>query len=571
MRSIWSCSQCVALLLFALLGKKTVASHAGRQREDVLHRVAKARVTALPARRDEGSCPAAHSLCPASLSGDCCPAGYACAVDSCYATTAGPTTACGRSGYFACAATDGGGCCPVGYVCQTRNECVPPAGVSNTYTQCPNSYHLCPSSFGFGCCSNGMGCAPNACYRTDPVTSTITQTVTTTSGIQTLKTTRTAVTISTPTPPTALPTGDGSDVVAKFIPTSVPKVPASSPSSNPDGGGGGLSRAAIGGIIAGVVILLVVVVVAAFLIIRRLKRVEDVMESRKGSSSGKKTKSQSQTQMEHYGRQLQSPTYLDDMSIDPLMIASDTNNTSTAGTPQPGLDATRRARSDSTSLSPSPNMLHHGAPADKRSRHASPDPSAGYFDVPARVHNVPAGSQQQQQPMTAAAPGQQQHGGHVYHHYHHWRQQSNTSELSADGSDNGTTVHSPLVPQAAAELDASAGYAELPGDGHDRGGAVRSRSSSAASNPGGGGFGHARWRSGGVGVHGPSSGSGGGGGGLGLGPLDEESAEMMHGYHGRRNQQAGQTAAGLDVDWDVSSPVVLGFQSQEPQPPARGA
>ena len=110
MRSIWSCSSCAVLLLFALLGRDASASHVGRQWKDV-HRIAKAQVTAHPARRDEGSCPAEHSSCAASLGGDCCPSRYACAVDSCYATTAGPTTACGKAGFFACGPVNGGGEC----------------------------------------------------------------------------------------------------------------------------------------------------------------------------------------------------------------------------------------------------------------------------------------------------------------------------------------------------------------------------------------------------------------------------------------------------------------------------
>jgi hypothetical protein len=111
MRSIWSCSSCAVLLLFALLGRDASASHVARQWKDV-HRIPKAQVTAHPARRDEGSCPAEHSLCAASLGGDCCPSRYACATDSCYATTAGPTTACGKVGYFACGPVNGGGECP---------------------------------------------------------------------------------------------------------------------------------------------------------------------------------------------------------------------------------------------------------------------------------------------------------------------------------------------------------------------------------------------------------------------------------------------------------------------------
>ena len=110
MRSVWSCSSCVVLVFFALLGREATASRPGRPWKDDVHRVAKAQVTAHPARRDEGVCPAAHASCPETLGGGCCPSRYACAADSCYVTTAGPTTACAKSGYFACAATDGGEC-----------------------------------------------------------------------------------------------------------------------------------------------------------------------------------------------------------------------------------------------------------------------------------------------------------------------------------------------------------------------------------------------------------------------------------------------------------------------------
>ena len=110
MRSVWSCSSCVVLLLSALFGSETAASHVGRQRKDVLlDRIAKAQVTAHPARRDEGgSCSVDHVLCPASLNGGCCPSLHACATDYCYATAAAPTTACARPGYAACAAEEGG-------------------------------------------------------------------------------------------------------------------------------------------------------------------------------------------------------------------------------------------------------------------------------------------------------------------------------------------------------------------------------------------------------------------------------------------------------------------------------
>ncbi|KAK4242139.1 hypothetical protein C8A03DRAFT_11631 [Achaetomium macrosporum] len=561
MRSIWSCSSCALLLLVALLGRETLASHPGKLWRKSVHQIAKAQVTAHPARRDEGTCPTEHTSCPASLNGGCCPSRYACAVDSCYATTAGPTTACERANYFACAPVNGGvGCCPVGYVCGDGEECIPPASATYTDLSCPNEYFLCPSSVGYGCCRSGMGCAPNACYSTAPVTTTVLQTITTTSGSQTVTTTRTAVTVATPTPPSGLPTDDA-NVAAKFIPTSVPKVAASSSSES----GGGLSGGAIGGIIAGVVILLIVVVVAAFLIIRRLKQVEDIVESKRGSS---KTKSQSQAQMEHYGRQLHSDA--DDMiSVDPLMVR---NNASSAGTPQPEPDASW-GRSDSTGFTPSPNMFGF---ADDRSRHASPDSNQGYFDIPGRVQNLPSGGAVSQQPMQPAlVRGSMDSAGTTTRHrpyaYTHWRQQSNASELSADGSDNGmnATVHSPLVGGAGvSELEAPGGFAELPGAVAG----VRSRSSSTTSAPGRGhGYVHARSRSGGInqpppGQSSPTVGA------SGLEPLATlvETASEMHGYHGPRNQQAGQTAAGLDAQsgWDVSGGFYPQQQQQEPRPGA---
>jgi hypothetical protein len=40
-------------------------------------------------------------------------------------------------------------------------------------------------------------------------------------------------------------------------------------------------------------------------------------------------------------------------------------------------------------------------------------------------------------------------------------------------------------------------------------------------------------------------------------PLDvvNEGAELIHGYYGPRDQAVGQTAAGLDITHDLSSPV----------------
>ncbi|KAK3293510.1 uncharacterized protein B0H64DRAFT_327289 [Chaetomium fimeti] len=563
MRSIWSCSSCAVVLIFALWGGNTSASHVGREWKDV-HRVAKAQVTAHPARRDEGACPAEYTSCAAALNGGCCPSRYACGPDSCIATTAGPTTACGRVGFFACNPVNGEpGCCPLGSTCEEGFECRPSPGITFTNLECPSDYFLCPGSD--GCCRNGLGCGPGiSCYSTEPVTTTLTQTTTTTSGTEVVTEIQTTETVITPTIPSE--TVEDTGAALKFMPTSVPKFPASTPSSESDGG---LSGGAIGGIIGGVVVLLIVVVVAAFLIIRRLKHVEDIMESKRGSSSGKKSQSQSQAQKEHYGRQLHSD--MDDMSVDPLMVppsTTATNNNSTSATPQPGGAASSRGRADSAGFTPSPNIF-----PDDRSRHASPDFSGGYFDVvPGQQHAAhnPAAASLQQQPMQAArirgstdSASTTQRRGYAYTH---WRQQSNASELSADGSDNGG-LGSPYFPPTAGtagtgtgggipELDGSGGFVELPGAGAPtttttpgpavppHSGGVRSRSSSNTSI--GAPRGHVRRRSDGVTSPGLGQGMGMGMGqaDAGLEPLDE-GAEI-HGYYGRRDQQAGQTAAGLE-------------------------
>ncbi|KAK0634469.1 hypothetical protein B0T17DRAFT_7411 [Bombardia bombarda] len=537
MRSIWSCSSCVVLLLFAIYGGEAAASHAGRERKDIIHRIAKAQVTGVPLRRDEdGTCATDYTACPASLSGGCCPSRYACATDSCYATTAGPTTACGKANYFACPATDSGGCCPVGYLCGPI-QCELPAGLQNTLTSCPNDYFLCPASLNYGCCKNGMGCALNACYSTEPVTTTIYRPVTTTSDGHTITSTKTAVTVATPTAPTNLPVSD-LNVAAKFIPSTVTKLPMTSSQS---GSGGGLTNAQLGGIIAAVVILLIIVITATAVIYRRLNRVQDAVESKKGSTTDPQTKSRSHAQMEHYGRQLHnSPSEPDNMSNDPFITPN--SNTSAANTPQIGglAGQVRRGRSDSDN-----SAMQNGYPlgtsidGSGNLRYASPDSNVGYFDLPARVQNMPGG----RQPMRTSTDSHATHGQQGQFSYH-WRQQSNASELSGDGSEHGGGPGSPL---AVTELDGSGAYVELPVIDQDGG---RSRSSSVTASPRPS-LGHNRQRSGSNGprVEAPTSAPG-------FGPLGVVSEEIIHGYYGPRDRQAGQTSVGMGVELDLSSPTV---------------
>lgn len=556
MPSVWSCSPCAVLLLSAVVGREAGATHVGGRHKALAHRVEKvqAQVTAHPKKRDATVCPSSYDLCPASLNGGCCPPRYGCATDACYATTAGTQSACNMAGYYNCGAAAGGGCCPEGYICGA-DDCTAPAGVSSVMTSCPASYYLCPASFNYGCCLTGYGCATNACYVTTLSTATYTQTATTTdAGGQTITTTRTATTVQTPTPPTAVPLTSNSNAVAKFIPTSVEKVPAtSSPSS---GGGGGLTKPQLGGIIGGAVALLLAVVVAAFIVIRRLNRVANVVGTPKTSSSGDQSGSNHRpAAMAQQYRP--SPSEIDGMGYDPLMMPNTPgdggSSIGAAGTPQGWPNGGGRNRSDSD-YSSQPAITPYGAP-DTAARHPSMDSNpagAGYFDI-LRVHNMPGA-----RPATTMRASVDSQGNVVQ--YGHGRQWSNTSELSNGSSDTAHGVGSPLIP---AELDVAGGFIpELDVSPADGGGGRRPRSGTSSSSAVGSprpSLNNRRYS---------SSGSGAAGAGLpsptGNQPLDpvNESAEVMHGHYGPRRGQVGQTAAGLEIQHDITSPVAVRFQER---------
>ncbi|KAK1779388.1 hypothetical protein QBC45DRAFT_137217 [Copromyces sp. CBS 386.78] len=487
MRSVWSCSSCVAFSIMALFGLEAMASQteAALLEKDTVHRVPKKpQITPPPQpllrlkRRgdDHLTCPVNHSLCPESLGGGCCPDQYECASDACSATTAALGTACGKVGYYFCPITAGQGCCPDGWVCDAVRDCIAPYGVTNTFTSCPASYKLCPSSYNYGCCPNSMGCAVDACYSTEPFSTTLVDILTLTSGGKTITTTQISAVLTTPTPPPAL-TGadDNAGAIPKFLPTSVPKVSAIPKDNKDDGGGGGLKGPQLGGIIGGAIALLIIVIIAAFLIIRRLKRVESAMESsKKGSTSGYKTSKTGASaiqiaQMEQSGRFLhvRAPSDTDNASADPLMFMTETNtpgdhtgNTSSlAGTPQPGAHG-RHNRSESDAYMASP----HGGGGGL----VSPDPNTGYFDGPSpppgtHLHNG----------MRESVDSQRTGLGYHYstRNPNHWRHQSNASELSADGSEITHGVGSLLVGHArrasgglndVPELDSSGMFVELP-------------------------------------------------------------------------------------------------------------
>ncbi|CCC10923.1 unnamed protein product [Sordaria macrospora k-hell] len=336
-----------------------------------------------------------------------------------------------------------------------------------------------------------MGCGVDACYSTEPFSTTLVDILTITSGGKTITTTQVSAVLTTPTPPPALTAADdGAGVIPKFMPTSVPKASAIPKDNKDDDGGGGLKGAQLGGIIGGAIALLIIVIIAAFLIIRRLKRVESAMESKKGSISGYHSKASytktsktgaSKTEMEQSGRFLhvRAPSDADNASADPLMFMTETNtpgdhtgNTSSlVGTPQPGAHGGRHNRSGSDACMVSP----HGGGGNNGSGLVSPDPNTGYFDGP----SPPPGTHLHKNNGMRESVDSQSTAGLGYHYstrnqnQNHWRHQSNASELSADGSEITHGVGSPLVGGHARgasgsglndvpELDSSGMFVELP-------------------------------------------------------------------------------------------------------------
>ena len=258
------------------------------------------------------------------------------------------------------------------------------------------------------------------------------------------------------------------------------------------------------------------------------------------------------------------------MGYDPLMMTS-TPGDSTAGTPHT-LVVPGRNRSDSDYSQPAVTPYNNvsGPPSDGP-RHPSMDSNpagAGYFDIPQRVHNVPGRMRNsvdsqgnaQTYPLSQAPA----------HPVHHGRQWSNASELSAGSSDGHHGVGSPLIP---AELDIAGGFIpELPSadaiNPADGGGRRHSGSSSTTA----GGAASPRPSLNNQRRHSASSMVGQGGlpspAMIGNQPLDpvSESSEIMHGYYGPRHGQVGQTAAGLDIEHDITSPVATKFSGGQHGP-----
>ncbi|KAI1769923.1 hypothetical protein F4818DRAFT_308892 [Hypoxylon cercidicola] len=282
----WGSSNRVRFLVLAVLAPVTVAIQ-----DEIyqIHQLVKDHNFIRHPKREASCQQEGYNLCPASVDGGCCPDGYACAVSSCYATTAGPTTACGRAGYYNCPITAGAGtCCPVGYICGKRS-CEAPAGVTGYSATCPTSYFGCPSSLGYGCCPNGMQCGSQTCYNTAPQTFPVSATVTTTNAngdtITTLVTSTEVITPGGPPDASATSSSTGAGDVMKLLPSTVSKLPAieTGSSDSSGGGGGGLTGGQLGGIVGGAIALLLITITVAAIILWRLKRTEKAARAAAGS------------------------------------------------------------------------------------------------------------------------------------------------------------------------------------------------------------------------------------------------------------------------------------------------
>ncbi|KAH7250705.1 hypothetical protein B0J15DRAFT_47915 [Fusarium solani] len=444
----WGCRSCVALLLAALWATSVEA--ADYRRHDGVHRIEKKAQITAPAvlnRRDKEQCGAGEKLCASSLDGGCCPEGYDCAKESCFAVTKGPVTCQGtRVGWYQCEAVFGAGCCPDGYVCSTGGNCFPPAGVAYTYG-CPASQYLCPSSLSYGCCNSGMACGVNQCYSTKPVTITNTIVITTTEdGSETTYKT-TGITVSTPTMPTELPTvRDGSDenqAVLKFFPSAIPKSSPTLTADNDDKGGGGLPTTTLVGIVAGSIGFLIIVLVAAYIIIRHLNKVVRAVSTSKVSEPS--NRSTARPPVKEFKS---TDSQVDEWSANPLIAPPPrpANPGPDPGTPSPY----NLASPDPSSNNPTPGAegYHAVSGSAGNSRHTSFDAMGNREDY----FNAAAVGQQRFSQVSASTRNRSSTDTHAYTHVRQW---SNASENS-DGTP-GVMPNSPPM-----ELEAIPWIPELP-------------------------------------------------------------------------------------------------------------
>ncbi|KAI1506722.1 hypothetical protein F5X99DRAFT_14318 [Biscogniauxia marginata] len=527
MQNPWGHLGCVGLVALTALTRESGASYDDQYE---VHWVDKDHHVFRHPKRDSYCQQTGWSLCPDSAGSGCCPGSYECGDSSCYATTAGPTTACGRAEYFSCPLTAGAGsCCPVGYICGSSDDCAPPDGQS---LSCPTNYFACPSSLGYGCCQNGKACGDGVCYDTTPTTLPVSSTLTTTdSNGDIITTTITTSEVITPGPDLTS-SAYAAVGVPKLIPSTVSKLPASTTDNSDNGNNGDLTAAALGGIIAGVIVLLLAIVAAAVFIIRRLRKTERAAqaaaESRRDNSTGQATNSHiSGSHKSGFGQP--SISEVDGVDVDPLKRRT--------------LSPHMRSQSDSSigdrSQSLTPNfMITHGGDASSRTS-SPPTWGQGIFNTvpPSDASNGRQSSldtyggdnkhddnntRYSQQTVQRVSYESQVSSSYTGHNGYHW---SNVSEVV--GSENGA--------HGVSELDAN--------DAND---AASRRRSSSSTRPG---LAHVRRSSDPAAAARSRSESSGGRGAAvvaqpPLGTVSEIPLEL-HGYYGPKDLARGQTAARL--------------------------
>ncbi|KAM0548145.1 hypothetical protein ACHAPJ_010066 [Fusarium lateritium] len=302
-----------------------------------------------------------------------------------------------------------------------------------------------------------MACGVNQCYSSDPVTVTTTMMVTTTIRGERTTYRTTAITVETPTAPTALPTVDAGDdkdqAVLKYFPSTIPKVSATSSSDEDNNDKGGLSTGALAGIIAGSVAFLIIVLVAAFIIIRHLNKVVAAVGTTKTSDRSNGSNAQSRPTREFKT----ADSEVDELSADPLIHPS--MIPPRPANPGPDSAATSPfglASGDPSSNEPTPgaNGYHAVTGSATTSRHTSFDAMGNRDDYFSSLAN---GDQQRSSQISRFTGSTRNRSStDSYGTYTHVRNYSNASENS-DGTP-GVMASS----QPPGELEAIPYVPELP-------------------------------------------------------------------------------------------------------------
>ncbi|KAF5680585.1 hypothetical protein FHETE_359 [Fusarium heterosporum] len=266
----------------------------------------------------------------------------------------------------------------------------------------------------------------------------------------------TAITVETPTAPTALPTVDAGEnndqAVLKYFPSTIPKVSPTTSADKDDENKGGLSTGALAGIIAGSVAFLIIVLVAAFIIIRHLNKVVAAVGTSKtsGRSNGSNPHSRPTREFKT------ADSEVDELSANPLIHPSMIPPRPVNPVPDSTATSFGVASPEYSSNEPTPagNGYHAVSGSANTSRHPSFDAMGNRDDYFAAVA---AGDQQRTNQLSRFTGSTRNRSSNDSHGtYTHLRNYSNASE----GSDCTPGVmagsHSP------AELEATPYVPELP-------------------------------------------------------------------------------------------------------------